>query len=49
MRKTTIIKQGMEGRIREDGQPIRQVRSVALTDYQFLFFGARCVEVTGLS
>lgn len=26
---------------------IEKVRSIALHDYQFLFFGARCVEVVG--
>ncbi len=28
-------------------QPIRRIRSVAIGDYQFLFFGARCVEIVG--
>ena len=28
-------------------QPIVNVRRVQLHDYQFLFFGARCVEVVG--
>jgi hypothetical protein len=28
-------------------QTIRTVRSVALTDTQFLLFGNRCIEVTG--